>query len=248
MEGEGQKEHQTMKIKHLRVHFFLYTDVKQGTPGSSGQLCCCSTQSRWSFKRLTSSWSSTVISILPDLQFLLASRTRYPKTHVSLVSVFLDMPGEVAEAPEQRTQWSKPWATLLPTACVFELRETALSAECRGTKEITVSSRLLSLFFSRLSSFHLFSPEIMLKNCSVPCLEATPLHCNKGCTAPLLPGFDQAPLWKSRRNFASQWLGLAFHPSTPCASERHCDVSSSGIAQVAVRQVRKSLLTGYSLT
>lgn len=30
MEVVWQKEHQTMKIKHLRVHFFLYTDVKQG--------------------------------------------------------------------------------------------------------------------------------------------------------------------------------------------------------------------------
>lgn len=122
-----------------------------------------------------------------------------------------------------------------------------LSTACRSTKEVTVSSRQLSLLFFHLSSFHFSLPKIMLKEPPCVPLRSTPLHCNKGCTSPLLLGFDQVPILKSGGNFANQQSGLPFHPSASHASERHCYVSSSGIAQVAIRQARKSLLTACGL-
>lgn len=149
--------------------------------------------------------------------------------------MFLDVPGEAAEAPEQRTQRSKAWATLLPTARIVHLGEAALSAERGGTEEVTVSSSQLSLSFC---------PNLCLKNPLCVLLGRTPLHCNKGRTSPLLLGFGQVPILKSGGNFASRRRGLAFPP--PLLA-RHCYASSSGTAWVALRQVRKSPLAACSL-
>lgn len=44
------------------------------------------------------------MSILAEWHFLLASRTRYLKSCVSLDSLLLDMSREAVEAPDQRTQ------------------------------------------------------------------------------------------------------------------------------------------------
>ena len=87
----------------------------------------------------------------------------------------------------------------------------------------------------------------MLKEPLCVPLGSTPLHCNKGHTSSLLLGFDQVPILKSGGNFANQRSELAFHRSAFCVSERHCYVSSSGIALVAIRQVRNALLTACSL-
>lgn len=111
MEGEGQKEHQAMKTECVRVHFFLHTAVKQGGPSELRAAVLLQQKSRcklWKINQLPQQHFNISMTVL---QFLLIPGIRHPKPHISLDSVSLDMPGEAVESPEQRTQWSKAWAT-----------------------------------------------------------------------------------------------------------------------------------------
>lgn len=60
-EGEGQKEHQAMKIERVRAHFCLHTAVKESDP--SEHRVAAASRADESSGRFTSSQSSTFISL-----------------------------------------------------------------------------------------------------------------------------------------------------------------------------------------